>query len=167
MSKKVIEPYLSLMATPEEECMLTPPQRVNFRSQIKVAEDYDDLIFIGAYDIQIESHIENKKTSDVSFRIKFKFGPTDTWSRGWAEEIDLHKYYQDIVLNYWRSIGGRCEATGFKMYKILRIIAEEKNKYRVQWVGYNAEEDTNLEPKKKVWSIAPKAVLAWKTRAVE
>ncbi|KAI7762611.1 hypothetical protein LZL87_008957 [Fusarium oxysporum] len=152
MSKKFFEPYLSLMATPEEECMLTPLQRVNFRSQTKVAEDYDDLIFIGAYDIQIESHIQNKKTSDVSFRVKFKFSPNGAWSRGWAEEIDLQRYYQDIVLNYWRSIGGR---------------SEEKNKYRVQWVGYNAEEDTNLEPKKKVWSIAPKAVLAWKTRAVE
>jgi hypothetical protein len=155
------------MATPEEECLLAPFQRVNFRSRSTVEEDYDDLIFINAYDIQIESHLQNKKTSDVTFRIKFKFSPIDTWSRGWAEEIDLQKYYQDIVLNYWRSIGGRCKATRFKMYKVLRIVAEEKNKYRVQWVGYNGGEDTNLEPKKKVWSIAPKAVLAWKTRVVE
>ncbi|KAF4334629.1 hypothetical protein FBEOM_11553 [Fusarium beomiforme] len=150
MSTQASELFLlSLLPTPEQE----------------FSDDYDDLIFVGAYDIQIESHVRNTKTCDVSFRIKFKFSPADAWCRGWAEEIDLQKYYQDIVLNYWRGIGGRCKATRFKTYKVLRILAEEKNRYRVQWVGYD-EEDTSWETKKKAMDICPKAVLAWKTRLV-
>ncbi|KAF4987986.1 hypothetical protein FGRMN_10034 [Fusarium graminum] len=128
--------------------------------------DDDDLIFEGAYETIIEGHTLHEDTCEITFRIKFRYGPISPWYSAAADEIDLQKLYPHVVLQYWASIGGRCQVTGFEMYHVYRIISEEKRHFEIQWIGYS-DTDTSWEPKGKVKNICPTAVIAWKTRCLD
>ncbi|KAM5528184.1 hypothetical protein FOXYSP1_19453 [Fusarium oxysporum f. sp. phaseoli] len=123
-------------------------------------DDQDESILSGASEIQIESHTIHRGRYEVTFRVKFRYSLSCPWYRAWADEIDLQILNQDVVLEYWRGLGGRYETTQLEWYKVLGILSEERGKYRVQWVGYG-EKETSLEPKKKIMCICPKAVAVW------
>ncbi|KAG5660102.1 hypothetical protein KAF25_003624 [Fusarium avenaceum] len=127
--------------------------------------DEDDFIWEGAYEVKIEHHMIQKETCQVSFRIKFKYGPETSWISAVAEELDLQKHYPSVVLNYWTKLGGRCQVTDFEKYHVYRIVSEKKRHYEIQWIGYG-ETDTSWEPKTKIKRICPAAIVEWKTRSM-
>ncbi|KAH6951573.1 hypothetical protein DER45DRAFT_543085 [Fusarium avenaceum] len=127
--------------------------------------DEDDFIWEGAYEVKIEHHMIQKDTCQVSFRIKFKYGPETSWISAVAEELDLQKHYPSVVLNYWTNLGGRCQVTDFEKYHVYRIVSEKKRHYEIQWIGYG-ETDTSWEPKIKIKRICPAAIAEWKTRSM-
>ncbi|KAF5667141.1 hypothetical protein FHETE_5844 [Fusarium heterosporum] len=122
-----------------------------FATNLHNAEEIDeeDLIFEGAYETIVE-----------------EYGPQSPWYSAIAEEVDLQKLFPHVVLQYWASMGGRCQATGFEMYHVYRIVSEEKRHFEVQWIGYS-DTDTSWEPKGKVRKICPAAIIAWKTRCLD
>ncbi|KAF4452571.1 hypothetical protein F53441_4590 [Fusarium austroafricanum] len=133
-------------------------------------QDIDDeyLVYTGAWATQIETHVVHKEECEVTFRIRFKFSRNDTWQRAWVQEIDLQRQRQDLVLEYWDRLGGRCKVTQLPVFKVLRILSEEKGKYRVQWVGYDDNDaNTSLEKKSKIMDICPAAVLTWKANGID
>ncbi|KAM0307969.1 hypothetical protein ACHAPM_000704 [Fusarium culmorum] len=56
-----------------------------------------------------------------------------------VQEID-----EDLVLKYWKDIGGRFESTSLGMEHVFKILDEMKQFWTVQWVGYFMEEMTEV-----------------------
>ncbi|KAM0366276.1 hypothetical protein ACHAPY_009201 [Fusarium culmorum] len=56
-----------------------------------------------------------------------------------VQEID-----EDLVLKYWKDIGGRFESTSLGMEHVFKILDEMKQLWTVQWVGYFMEEMTEV-----------------------
>ncbi|RKK74765.1 hypothetical protein BFJ69_g8201 [Fusarium oxysporum] len=76
----------------------------------------------------------------------------------------VHDADEQLVLDYWKSRGGRTKVTGLQRFHVFYIIAErfrhKKREYEVQWVGY-CREETNWEPAAKMKRICPKAIEEW------
>ncbi|KAF5022699.1 hypothetical protein F66182_5247 [Fusarium sp. NRRL 66182] len=132
-------------------------------------QDEDDFPFEDAYEARIDRHNVHRKTSEVSFKVKWRFRPSGPWFRAWYEEEDVQHRLPDMVLEYWKGLGGRCQATKLKNYRVFKILSEdnELDRYQIQWTGYDADRDTTMEPKKKIKDICPGEVHQWECRKQE
>ncbi|KAF4968599.1 hypothetical protein FSARC_4023 [Fusarium sarcochroum] len=148
---------------PQKETYSIPPSS----SLSDEDADDEDFPFEDARETRIDRHNIHRKTSEVTFWMRYKFAAKGAWFFGWFEEGDVQDRRPELVLDYWTKLGGRCEVTKLKTFRVLRILSEDASKYRIQWIGYDTEKDATMEPKKKINDICPGAVLEWESRDEE
>ena len=84
----------------------------------------------------------------------------------WVSEFDLHKKRPEALLSLWANRkDGRLQrfVDGEEVFQVFAILdhkivyhnGRKITKVRVQWVGFDDNEDTTWEPKKKIAEIAP------------
>ncbi|KAF4451716.1 hypothetical protein F53441_5395 [Fusarium austroafricanum] len=108
----------------------------------------------------ITGHIVHEDDFKVTLSVKWRKALEDQWKSDDIEEFLLQNVDEEIVLNYWRDLGGREKVTGLDQYHILRILGETTLRYKVQWVGYGVEEAT-LETKYMVNKASRARVNEW------
>ncbi|CAF3448048.1 unnamed protein product [Fusarium graminearum] len=87
------------------------------------------------------STIESFKDAKVRKIVEYA---VDLDNREFALIAAVQEIGEDLVLKYWKDIGGRFESTTLGMEQVFKILDDMKQFWTVQWVGYSMKEITEV-----------------------
>ncbi|SPJ80193.1 uncharacterized protein FTOL_08585 [Fusarium torulosum] len=151
---------MPFVGTQPGECLASPA------ATITEINDLPAYPFQSGIDIRISSHEVDRRNHKTSLWIEWRTERGGQRRASKYDEREIQVVEPQLVYAYWRQKGGRCEVTDFQKYHVLEILAQQKAKYLVQWVGYDKTECT-WEPIKKVGNICPGAVMEWNKKEEE
>ncbi|KAF4453343.1 hypothetical protein F53441_3971 [Fusarium austroafricanum] len=116
---------------------------------------------------RITHHLVSRLNKRVQLFVEWSDHPGGHWEGTSFDEDAIQHVDERLVLNYWKSRGGREKMTGLEVFHVFRIIAERvhenKHEYKVQWVGYSRQ-NISWEPAVRMQTISPAAIEVWQQK---